>query len=250
MKLYFGLIAMAATAVLGLSRIEFPTAKFWNNHHIWLLVCIGYLTVFAGYESLAGLYASRRKEREKALDAARTIVRASFLQIVENPGLDWKKVGLHVFQVVKRRRRLLLRYEVQEEIARFQLSAKKLPSIRFTKDKGVIGRCWREVDKVTFNSHAEFSTLRDLEIERCREAFGTLPEASRGGLTFAEFWSSRNDYGAIVAVPIISDDAARKYLGCVSCDAEGDSYAYLASDRIFRALEECAAQIRDLVLGE
>lgn len=136
------------------------------------------------------------------------------LQRLDWPGAFWSgKQTLAVGLVW-----LVALVTTSEGVARLRLHYVPPSGIRWTKGKGVIGKCWALGKDVGRNLAAEFGGLAGIQ----KDDWEAMPADFREGLTFEEFERTWDLIGCVVAVPIAAPSGA--YLGCVSVDAPGDSY--------------------------
>ena len=143
-------------------------------------------------------------ERENKVQ---TFLAASLIYLAHQANADWENTGIQAFVVTGRGRG-----QYQNRVAKFRLRAVATSGVRWTKGKGVIGRCWETRQPVYVDVAAQWGPYAGYD----REAWAALPAPERFGLTFEDYQTVKGKYGIIAAVPIVG--AGDKYIGCVTAD--------------------------------
>lgn len=225
--LIWALIIAAATVVAALFGADTPR-DFWDGRESWFLTAIALLAISA-VRPLVSDFLGRRsvQEEQRLLDA----LKAAHVQVVEITGIDWKDLGLHAF-VVKRG----IPWFWQEQlvrVARWRL--KSFPpavGVRWTRGKGLIGRCWDLRQNVGADLAKDWG-----EEALSRDQWEELDEELKYGLAFEEYERLRI-YGAIVATPILGSGG--RFLGCISADAPAGTFDLLWDDSVLETLHDAA----------
>ena len=118
--------------------------------------------------------------------------------------------------------------------------------VRWTKGKGVIGRCWATHRFVMHDLREAFSPFYEAD----RAAWAALSSEVRFGLSFDEFQRTRDLYGVVAAVAILDPKKPGKYLGCVSLDTPRDSAEGIDRKRVEEDLGAVAVTIGLLIAGQ
>lgn len=159
----FGLIVVAAAAVIGAKGISFPSAEFWNDDSGKVVLmgavvanALGGLLLVADYRALV----RAQNAADDLTEACRTLMDfvADRLEIAVG------QVGVHVWEV---RGIWPVRY-----LTRVATSQPRRPptAINWRKRKGAIGQCWKHRDDILADvghladiSESEFEALRPRE---------------------------------------------------------------------------------------
>lgn len=225
------LVAIATTIVL-LRGGGVPSGAYWLDSEL-LFVAAALTLGLSAFAQVVGAY---QRERGVAFDAeVLDVLKAAQIRLLETTGLDWRDVGLHAFMV--RRRWPRLWQPVLVRVGRWRLrSTPPVTGIRWTKGKGVIGLCWATAQDAGANLAEDWG---DPAGEMTQTQWRELPPERRYGLSYQEYLRVHS-YGAIVASPLIVDEAFR---GCVSVDAPGDCFDVLWSESARAILQDAALQI-------
>jgi hypothetical protein len=86
--------------VLGVSRLNYPSAEFWANRGAWifiaLLVAVGVPLVQAAVIDKGERRRRKAVEREQKVQA---FLIASLIYLIEQGGVPWKNTGVQAFVV-------------------------------------------------------------------------------------------------------------------------------------------------------
>jgi hypothetical protein len=127
---------------------------------------------------------------------------------VQLTALTYEDLGITVFAVRRSRRWLFLK-QLQDRVYRMRISSNPRPtSVRWTKSKGLLGECWRELKTVELDVQRHFRGVGDVS----RKEWRKLPKDTRRGLTYSDFLQIRG-FQFVRAYPII--DSKGKYWGCL-----------------------------------
>lgn len=183
---------------------------------------------------------ARRLDEERRLLARQVseTLRIALVQIIDLTGLDWKAVGLNAFLIERPwgwRAEPYLR-----RIGRERISIHPLPSeVRWTKGKGVIGRCWELNSDVGVDLAKHFAPYRALT----EDEWDALTTDERFGLSYLEFKRTEH-LGPVVATPIQEPDGT--IIGVVSVDGPPGTYTRLSSEPVREAIGAAATTVRNL----
>jgi hypothetical protein len=237
-------VVVGALASLGVrfAHEKMPSASFWLDHGGLLMTCILLTAVVPGLQATVVEYGERRRrKRAERSDSVRELLGGGLAKLEEDTGIDWKRAGLNAFLVggVFRKR--------QFRLARVKLTPYPQASgVRWTRGKGVIGRCWSTQRFAMHDLRAEFA--QHYEADRVR--WEALPADARFGLSFDEFQRTRDLYGVIAAVPILDPQKPGKYLGCVSLDTPRDSAEGIDQKKVEEDLGAVAVTIGLLIASQ
>jgi len=217
LRIILWLVAAANfVAAVGLKAIHEsqPSKEFWASLPGWLpWVCFLVTILVPTTQPLLVEVGERRmRTRLQRADDVRQFLAAGFLKIVEDTGLDWKRIGVHVFLV-----KGFYKWKSQQRIAKIKLANSVPSGVTWTRGKGVIGLCWETHRPVTHD-------LRSLEQHEgiSESDWDALPAGvEKFGMSHADFLRTRGSYGIVSAVPILLD-GENKYIGCVSFDTPSD----------------------------
>lgn len=237
-------VVVGALASLGVrfAHERMPSTAFWQDHGGLLMACIVLTAVVPGLQAAVVEYGEgRRRKRAERADYVRELLGGGLAKLVEDTGIDWKRAGLNAFLVegVLRRR--------QVRLARVKLTPYPQASgVRWTKGKGVIGRCWSTQRFAIHDLRAEYAPFYEAD----RGRWEALPAEARFGLSFDEFQRTRDLYGVVAAVPIVDPQTPGKYLGCVSLDTPKDSAEKIDHKKVEEDLGAVAVTIGLLIASE
>jgi hypothetical protein len=211
------LAGTAFFAALGLEAEDrsLPSEGFWSERG-WLAMSAVLAVAFIP-SAQAVLLQVWEQRRNREMERTRVLeeLLSPLLTLAEQWGTNYKHVGGQVFVV---KRDWLLR-ETHVRVAQARLSRKPAPAVRWTKGKGVIGKCW---ETSTFQSADLLSTFDGHE--KCdAEAWGKLSQEQTFRLDFQDFKNTIAIYGYVAAYPITDRRGDNKYLGCVSFDVRCDT---------------------------
>ncbi|HEX7125672.1 MAG TPA: hypothetical protein VF406_07810 [Thermodesulfobacteriota bacterium] len=183
-------------------------------------------------EPWAAAFVDRRLSRRLQFENdVRQSLKGALYLIVRVLKLDWDvaiELSVNAFLV---RRPLRRPWEpILYRIARESVAIHTPSHIRWTRGKGVIGKCWERRQEYGLDLEKVHGKLRYCTKEQWR----ALAPDERIGLSYEEFQKVKH-YGAVGAVPIL--DAKGKFIGCVSVDAPGETFGALwNSDGYVRGL--------------
>ena len=237
-------VVVGAVASLGVrfAHERMPSAAYWQDHAGVLMTCIILTAVVPGLQAAVVEYGERkRRKRSERGESVRELLGGGLAKLVEDTGIDWKRAGLNAFLVegVFRKR--------QVRLARVKLTPYPQASgVRWTKGKGVIGRCWATHRFVMHDLREAFSPFYEAD----RATWAALSSEVRFGLSFDEFQRTRDLYGVVAAVAILDPKKPGKYLGCVSLDTPRDSAEGIDRKRVEEDLGAVAVTIGLLIAGQ
>jgi hypothetical protein len=206
------LVRTYVATVVFLVAIDKPD-DFWGTKQwaVWLALIAVVL------EGIVPLYQRYRRDRaaQFRLDVEETL--KAVVIAVTDAGPYWRNVGVHAF--IMERPWYAPWKPRQVRMGRWRMTmAPEWDEIVWTKDKGVIGKCWRDRRGVRADLHKQWK-----EFYGCsKETWNALDDELRFGFTYEDFVNSRQaegknlEYGVILAYPIL--DRRKKYRGCVSVD--------------------------------
>jgi hypothetical protein len=236
-------VVVGAGASLGVrfAHEKMPSAAFWLEHGGLLMTCIILTAVVPGLQAAVVENGERRRrKRSERADQVRELLGAGLAKLVEDTGIDWKRAGLNAFLVqgVFRKR--------QVRLARVKLTPYPQSSgVRWTRGKGVIGRCWATHRFAVHDLREEFGPYGEVN----RDTWEALPPGVRLGLSFDEFQRTRDLYGVVAAVPILDPKESGTYLGCVSLDTPRDCAEVIDRKKVEEDLGGVAFTIGLLIAG-
>jgi hypothetical protein len=202
---------------------EIPKESTWEGGAParTVLACLALSATLFTFLVITGYARRLRKdtEQEKFSSACRTI----FNLIQKETGIEPSNIGVHVWTVTgfPGGRHMVNR-------ATFRTHRRPLPPIRWTKGKGIIGRCW--------SSGVE--SVDDLErynaASRSKAEFEALSEEDRLGMRWSDYAQTR-DFMAVWATPIFrGPEAKRRFGGCLSVDVVAHPHAAKLLDQLTR----------------
>lgn len=209
-KLIWSLAVVNALAVfaLGASRMNWPSIEFWSGRAGWI---ISALALTAAVPLVQAIIAERgERRRRKAIEREQTVqtfLIASLIYVIRHAHADWENTGIQAFGV-----RGYHRWAHQVRLSKIRLGAIPSSGIRWTKGKGVIGRCWETRSPQYEDLSVHFAPYLDC----AKEQWDALPAGTRFGLSFSDFQTQKGKYGIVAAVPMV--DRKDKYIGCVTAD--------------------------------
>lgn len=195
-----------AVFILGASRVAWPSATFWQH---WIILSLAAAAATPVVQTAVSEGGERRRRKELERDERiRTLLAPSFVVLARDCGAPWDKMGIQAFLLTswgKRRRHV--------RISKIRLSSAPSSGVRWTKDKGVIGRCWEsrreQWEQLDSGAFQRLSGVPEYQW-KMQDPNTTF------GLTYAEYKTIGTKYGTIAAVPIIS--SSDKYIGCITLD--------------------------------
>jgi hypothetical protein len=242
LKVFGSALAALATLTVGLGRLNWPEG-FWTGRTALLAGALVFIFAWTVFDTAEKSWAARRAKKEARINTARQdgeqVLKGTLVQVQRLTGLNWTEIGLHLFLVEKK----WSVGEYQRHIVRVKMSEyPPTTGIVWTKGKGVIGRCW---DNKTFEAHDVRLAYAPYMGFTATE-WANLSKDERFGLSFDEFTRTKEFFGAILAAPIL-EDMGSLYVGCVSLDAPGDSFAKLNTVQVKELLQLAATTIGALV---
>jgi hypothetical protein len=233
-----GLVGGVCAGILAAASLPQDNRPTWSNNTTLLYVAVIGVALSAAVIPIAEAIASKFGFRSSLLTKEVTeLLHVEFPLVVRASGMpNFSALGMHVF--LKRRTWRHPLQGVQRRVARVRLANVGVDyELDWVKGKGVIGACWRDLRDKGLNYAAWVRRHQGIG----GEAWNSLPEAERWGLTYEEFDRTATKFGAIVATPIF--DQGGKFLGTVSADGPPGSYAGLKSDAAGQRLQACAQVI-------
>jgi hypothetical protein len=202
------LVGATAAAAIHFGRVGWPTPQFWMMRQswvIWSIVVAGVVPVVQ--TAISELGARRRAKALEREDNVRSLLTTSLVLIAREPGAPWDEIGVQAFLVTG-----WLWRKRQSRIAKVRLSSIASSGVTWTKDKGVIGRCW----ETRTNQWAQLEDPPFSELATTPEAtWNQLRSSATYGLSYADYRALGQKYGTVAAVPIMAGD---KYIGCITLD--------------------------------
>lgn len=225
------LVGAASTVVLAFAGLD-ESRDMWSPPDALVIASTVTIATLAAVRPVwDGIQAIRGSERARLRVEAQIVAEVTLRRVVKRTGLDWTAVGVNVFLV-----RVTAAFwrpswppirRAQVRIAKLRIRSLPKPSgIPWTKGKGVIGACWETQSDIVIDLAEEERALGALSADE----FEGLPSEDRFGFTHNEFKRTRGTYGAILAVPIKTDEG--EYLGCITVDAPGDSFRHLSDPEL------------------
>jgi hypothetical protein len=229
-----GLLGLAALAASQLAGMDLPPG-FWDDRQWLIYVAVGVLALSAGAEPLWEAVLVRwRRHRELRQRDIDTILRATLLRL-DDAGLDWREIGIDAFCVSHRLPFWEQRLTRVGRLRMIQRPASE-PKVRWTRGKGVIGRCWATRRYVVVNVAALYRE----HAEASPHEWNAKPAEERLGMTYGEVQATR-DYAAIAACPILDPDG--RFHGCVAVDAPEGNYKRLRDPAVQQAMQDACTSL-------
>lgn len=230
------IVNAAAALALALSAQNWPTPSFWSKL-TRALVASTFLTVMI---PVVQIFISERGERRRRLELeeqerVRDALAGSLLLVAKECGAPWDKTGIQAFKVegwLWRKRQVL--------VAKLRLSSSPSSGVKWSKGKGVIGRCW-EQRRHQWESldHHPFMKLGNVPPHEW-EGQGL---GKTFGLTHAEYTLLGHKYGTIACAPILQEG---RYRGCVAMDVP-PGIALTNRELVIETLERTAGVVLRLL---
>lgn len=154
--------------------------------------------------------------------------------------LPWTELGLTAFIV---RRTLRHPLGVQVRVARLRMRSTPRPTrVAWTKNKGVLGRCWRNEQDEDIDHEKKHKKYRDCS----KQEWKALPTSVTEYLTYDDFKAVR-DFGYVLASPIF--DRKNEYRGCLVAQVLPVYKPELADSKVRELIHISADTIRGLLFG-
>ncbi|MFZ1924786.1 MAG: nucleoside 2-deoxyribosyltransferase [Solirubrobacteraceae bacterium] len=250
--LLFGLVAAVEAALLVAQANNFPKRSTWSPHSIgwWSFNTVAVVTLMLTSLLAWRLSRSLSDRREELI--LQQHCRSLWRYLTEVPKLPAEHLGVHVWSLRDPRvwfvphwltslmmgdsraeptgwRSFLPRTPFLARRAAFTNERRVHPSMAFTRDKGVIGRCWRLEREIVEN----LQPLR--EVVTAQDFYEKFSYDERYGLSWRQWWNTRH-FCAIWVYPIYDGPvSARRFAGCVSvdltCSGRFDLLERLATER-------------------
>ena len=215
------MIGAAASAALGLERRGWPP-DYWTDKGSllgWCLLAVAALPIFQRIAADIEDWSEK-----KALNRSREIedrLVTTLVQACTDANADWRTTGIQAFLVQRKWFRWRGRpwtewwrpYEyVQVRVGGVRMQPSASSGVKWTKGKGLIGRCWDTHLPQCQNLGRHFA--RHLT---CTESsWAALSDAERFGLSYSDFKRLGKKYGIVAAAPIV---VGGEYKGCVTADS-------------------------------
>lgn len=228
---YFASVA----AIIAITIIELRSA----DPHLpktWVVVLAVVVGITGPLDAFARSCSEEFGPQSHALDVEDE-VKALFLTLVEVTTIPWTHLGITVF-AVRRSRRLLLLGRIQDRIYRLRIESHPRPTdILWTRKKGVLGECWRSLERATLDHTQQFA-----EVSGCRSRWDwiSVRKDLKMGHRYSDYLKIRH-FGYVEAHPAI--DVRGKYRGCLVIQVEPDLEQPLQVDRAQRAIERTSATV-------
>jgi hypothetical protein len=201
-------INTAAAIILAAVRYNSPSGSFWTLHPYWVLAAV--VTTLSVPLAHAAVIEMGERGRRKVLerqDQVEAFLTASLIDLERHAGADLKTTGVQAFVV-----RGFWKWERQVRLAKVRLAPTASSAIRWTKDKGIIGRCWVSHAPQFEDLETYFAPYRNYD----QPAWNRLTPALRYGLSYEDFQRLNGKYGIVASVPIVN--SKDKYIGCIAAD--------------------------------
>lgn len=229
-----------ATGVVTLLTLSVPNSPGVKApSHLLVIVCavvIGVGGFAEGFfktlsEAIGGISFSRRQLVDDTL-------KALLVSLADTTKIPWTEIGLTTFIV-----RWRMRHPfglVQVRVARLRMKSTPRPTaILWTKDKGVLGRCWRNRRDEELDHQSKYGSYMSYSKDEWQE----LGQDVREGLSYDDFVAIR-DFGYVLATPIV--DGKSRYRGCLLVQVASEYASRLAAGSKARELLHLSA---DTVAG-
>lgn len=204
-----------------------------------------YLGLEAFSRSASAAWRSYRVDRDERLrEVADEVLGEALATIIEHgiPNMKSTDVGMSAFVV---RFTVRMRYELIR-VSRLRLGGPPpSPQVRWTKGKGIIGRCWEKPHEPTI---METETVWG-DLHGCsRQTWNSLPGRTRLRLSYRDFKAMGDKYVGGMAVPIRGNNQA--VLGVVAFDIakKGETgWEPMLDQRVVDGLEAAAEELGKMV---
>lgn len=198
--------AAVSTGLLTLDDLGRIDPPGWAD--IGMVTWVGAVAVTAGGRSVWWDVAGGPREKLRH-DAGDILRRLAIDVAAKAPGVARDCVGVSAFRVAKDWRgheylELIKRERVQDD-------PPASSGIRWTKGKGVIGKCWEDNADV----YRDLSALAATHARCTRERYDELGNADKMGLPYKEFYGMIGKYSSVLAYPIVKQG---EFVGVVAVD--------------------------------
>lgn len=201
-------LGAASAASIHFSRIQWPSKGVWErfpNLILWAIVTSAIVPLVQG--AISEFVERRRGAELERENHIRALLVSSLVVLVRDCSAPWDQTGVQAFLVTG-----AFWWKRQVRVAKVRLAPAPSSGVKWTRNKGVIGRCWSlNAPLLTKLDQPPYSDLLAIQPEQ----WETVSEEHSYGLSFAEYRSLNGRYGTICAVPIVFEN---KYLGCVTFD--------------------------------
>jgi len=198
---------LSAIAV-GLARQAWPSDDFWRARGGWILAAILVSAVVPLVQASISELGEKKRRKELEREAkVRGLLVAVLVYVVRHCNAPWDLTGIQAFLVAGWPWN---RHQVR--IAKVRMQTATESGVRWKKEKGVIGVCWktRHVQTVHLDE-PPFSELKNASAAD----WALVSADQRFGLTYEDYLAIGDKFGTIVAVPVTR---AGSYIGCVTLD--------------------------------
>jgi hypothetical protein len=232
-----GMLGGLGGAMLASQRAGWPSAEFWSKRG-WLVIAA--ICVAALVPPLqAAISEFGERGRRKSAELATTlhqILAGILIMLVEDAGADWQKTGIQVFRV-----RGGLWWKKQVPAARLRLAHFQPSRIKWTRGKGIIGKCWETGEPQSMNLEEHFRPHANID----ELGWKILPSTiERYGLSFTEFQKTKGRFGLVSVFPLTKGD---KYLGCITADMPPECSEGVDASAVRRTLSGAAPSIAAVI---
>jgi hypothetical protein len=201
------------------------------------IVALGLLPLLQSVISEHGERKARKTaERHSTL---RELLAGVLIGLVDAAQADWKKTGVQVFVVAEH----WWLWESQDRAAKLRLAHIEPSGIKWTKGKGLIGRCWETGRPLSKNLETHFAPLRGLSQSQWERRTATVDAY---GLTYEEFQKIGHKYGLVAVFPLTRGD---EYVGCITADMPPECSQSVDTAKVMETLSGAAPSIAAVVVG-
>jgi hypothetical protein len=227
--------AVITTAALALvTYLELNPSK--NKLTNWELVSLAAVAAFFGAGPIAfravGEYLGdvSHKTRLRLEEPAKACI-AALAAVTDIP---ITRIGVTVFVVLRSRGHMWS--GIQKRVVRMRLESNPAPThIRWTKRKGLLGRCWTELEDVCVNHQLQFGEYMACTKKEWRKS---VPDSVKQYLTYKDYKQIRH-YGFIHASPMI-DLSDGHYKGCVVVQVSDRFEEQMKTEEVVEIIRTCA----------
>lgn len=203
-----------------------------------VVIAVWVIGIEALWQSTARNLHRLRIDRSWSFRQHASVIAANTFAKLVGTGLNADATGLSIMICP----RPVLPLSALRRVARWPLGRPPATSrIRWTRGKGVVGRCWKEGQ----NLFIPTGDLYEENPTQKRREWRKLPREVRMRISHREIGRIRGKYLAVLAVPIL--DWANNVVGVMAVDVRKGSADLLQSDAVAAIVEESAEQIGAMV---